>query len=155
MRRRDFIKVAAGSAVTWPLAAHAQQVERTRLIGVLMGWSETDPQYRSRADALVEGLAALGWTDKSNLRLDVRWINGDVERAPALAKELVEQKPDVLVAVTTVAAAALLHETRTIPIVFFRSIRSRWCRLCTEFAATGSQHDRLHQFRSQHGRKMA
>jgi putative tryptophan/tyrosine transport system substrate-binding protein len=117
MRRRDFIKVVAGSASFWPLAARAQQ-QRMRRVGVLMGWSESDAQYRTRADALVGGLAALGWTDKSNLRLDVRWTNGNVDRARALAKDLVEQQPDVLVAATTPAAAALKRETRTIPIVF-------------------------------------
>jgi putative tryptophan/tyrosine transport system substrate-binding protein len=116
VRRRDFITLVGGPAI-WPLAARAQQVQRPRLIGVLMGWSENS--FRSRADALVEGLAALGWTDQSNPRLDVRWSSGNVERARVLAKDLVEQQPDVLVAATTPAAAALLHETRTIPIVFF------------------------------------
>jgi putative tryptophan/tyrosine transport system substrate-binding protein len=115
MKGREFITLLGGAAI-WPLAARAQQVQRPRLIGMLMGWSENS--FRSRADALVEGLAALGWTDQSNPRLDVRWTNGDVERARVLAKDLVEQQPDVLVAATTPAAAALKRETRTIPIVF-------------------------------------
>jgi putative tryptophan/tyrosine transport system substrate-binding protein len=89
-----------------------------RRVGVLMGWSDSDPQYRSRATALIEGLAVQGWTDKKNLRFDVRWSGGNVDRARALAKELVEQQPDVLIAATTPSTAALQRETKTIPIVF-------------------------------------
>jgi putative ABC transport system substrate-binding protein len=117
MRRRDFITLVGSAAGAWPLAARAQ-VERVRRIGILMGWSEGDPEYRVRVDAVVQGLAQLGWVEGRNVRFDVRWTNGDVGRAQALAKELVALQPDVIVAGSTPATAALQRETRMIPIVF-------------------------------------
>jgi putative tryptophan/tyrosine transport system substrate-binding protein len=118
MKRRDFITLLGGAAAAWPLAARAQQGGTTRRIGVLMGWSENDPEYQSRIDAFVQVLAQLGWAEGRNLRVDVRWTNGDVERAGVLAKELVALQPDVILAGTTPVTAALQRETRTIPIVF-------------------------------------
>src|SRR5262249_46286293 len=118
MRRREFIAGVIGVAASWPMAARAQPSQRVRRIGALMGWAGDDPQFRSRIDALLEGLAGLGWTEGRNLRLDVHWSNGDVARAQALARTLVEQQPDLLLAATTPSAAALQRETRTIPIVF-------------------------------------
>jgi putative ABC transport system substrate-binding protein len=117
MKRREFVAFLGGAAA-WPLAARAQQPDRMRRIGVLMGWSESDPEYRARVDAVVQGLAQLGWTEGRNLRVDVRWTNGDTERARTLAKELVGLQPDVILATTTPPTAALQRETRTIPIVF-------------------------------------
>jgi putative tryptophan/tyrosine transport system substrate-binding protein len=117
MRRRAFITLL-GAAAAWPLAARAQQGGAIRRIGVLMGWSESDPEYRFRIDAFVQGLAQSGWADGRNVRIDVRWSNGDVERAGVLAKELVALQPDVILAGTTPVTAALQRETRTIPIVF-------------------------------------
>jgi putative ABC transport system substrate-binding protein len=89
-----------------------------RRVGVLMGWSDIDPEYRARLTVFEQGLAKLGWMDGQNMRIDVRWTLGDVERARFFAKELVELKPDVILAGATPAAAALQRETRTIPIVF-------------------------------------
>jgi putative ABC transport system substrate-binding protein len=117
IRRRQFITLLGGAAA-WPLAARAQQAERLRQIGVLMGWSESDPEYRIRVDAVVQGLAQLGWVQGRNVRFDVRWTNGDVGRAQVLAKELVALQPDVIVAGSSYTVAALQRETRTIPIVF-------------------------------------
>jgi putative tryptophan/tyrosine transport system substrate-binding protein len=118
MKRREFITLL-GSAAAWPVAASAQEPAMpVRRIGVLMGWSEGDPEYRLRVDALVQGLAKLGWVEGRNVRFDVRWTSGDVGRAQVLAKELVALQPDVIVAGTTHATAALQRETRTIPIVF-------------------------------------
>jgi putative ABC transport system substrate-binding protein len=101
-----------------PVAARAQQPERMRRVGVLMGWSDIDPEHRARLSAFEQGLAKLGWMDGQNIRIDVRWTLGDVERARFFAKELVELRPDVILASTTPATAALQRETRTIPIVF-------------------------------------
>jgi putative ABC transport system substrate-binding protein len=118
MRRREVITLIGGAALAWPLAARAQQPGAMRRIGVLMGWSENDPEFRSRLAAFVQVLAQSGWAEGRNLRVDVRWTNGDVQRAGVLAKELVALQPDVILVGTTPATAALQRETRTIPIVF-------------------------------------
>jgi putative ABC transport system substrate-binding protein len=116
MRRRDFI-AGAGAAV-WPLSARSQQTERVRRIGALMGWSESDPEYHSWLAAFVQRLAQLGWLVGRNVRIEQRWTDGDVDRTLAFAKELVSQQPDVILASTTPATAALHQQTRSIPIVF-------------------------------------
>ena len=117
MRRREFI-AALGLTATWPLATRAQKDERVRRIGVLMGWTETDPEFRSWLAAFVQEFARLGWVDGGNVRIDQRWTNYDATRARTFAKELVELQPDVILTGTTPATAALHGETRTIPIVF-------------------------------------
>ena len=117
MRRRDFISIV-GSAVAWPLAAGAQQGERIRLIGVLMGLAESDPIGQSVLAAFRAALVKLGWTEGSNLRIETRWSAGNADRINTFAKELVELKPDAIFAHTTPVTVALAHETRKIPIVF-------------------------------------
>jgi putative tryptophan/tyrosine transport system substrate-binding protein len=117
MRRRDLITILGGAAA-WPLAVRAQQAERVRRIGVLMGWSESDPEYRIRADALIQGLGELGWVQGRNVRFDVRWTNGDVGLTQPLAKELVALQPDAIVTGGGPPIVAMQRETRTIPIVF-------------------------------------
>jgi putative ABC transport system substrate-binding protein len=114
MRRREFI-VGLGSAAAWPLVARAQQGERMRRIGVLLLGDENDVAEFS---AFTQALAGFGWTDGRNLRMDVRWYGDDVNRIRALARELVGLQPDIILAGTTPATAALQRETRTIPIVF-------------------------------------
>jgi putative tryptophan/tyrosine transport system substrate-binding protein len=118
VRRREFITLLGGAAAAWPLAARAQQQERMRRIAVLMGWSESDPQFRSWIEAFVQELARLGWADGRNVHIDVRWTSGDVGRIGTFAKELVELQPNVILGGTTPVTAALQRETRTIPIVF-------------------------------------
>jgi putative ABC transport system substrate-binding protein len=118
MRRRDFIKVVAGSASFWPLAAHAQQGERMRLIGVLMGWPESDARGRSYLAAFRSALAKLGWMEGNNIRIELRWSAADPNRMKMFAKELVDLRPDAIFSQTTPATSALARETRTIPIVF-------------------------------------
>ena len=120
MKRREFITLLGGaSAAGWPLAARAQQVERMRLIGVLMGPGETDPQAQSEITTFRQGLQALGWTGR-NVRVAYRWADGDVNRMRTFARELIALQPDAVLAATTPAVAALQEETRTIPIVFVR-----------------------------------
>ena len=119
MRRRDFIKVVAGSGAVWPLMARAQQPERMRRIGVLMGPAESDPQGQSEMTAFRQGLQMLGWTGR-NVRVAYRWADGDVNRMRTFAKELIALQPDAILAVTTPVLAALVDETRTVPIVFVR-----------------------------------
>ena len=89
-----------------------------RRIAVLLGWSESNPEYRSLIDTFVQGLAQLGWVAGRNVLIDVRWTRGDVRRMQTLVKELVELQPDVILCQSTPVTAALQRETRTIPIVF-------------------------------------
>ena len=118
MRRRDFIKVVTGSAMAWPLAAHAQQGERMRLIGVLMAWPESYPRAPSWLAAFRGALAKLGWTEGNNIRIELRWSAADADRIKTLAKELINLRPDAIFSQTTPAITALARETQTIPIVF-------------------------------------
>lgn len=118
MQRRDFIRIFGGAAVAWPLAARAQQPERMRLVGVLMSVEESDPEGKTQLSRFTQGLAESGWTDGRNLRMEVRWGGGDVNRTRTFAKELVALQPDVILTQGTPGTAALHRETRTIPIVF-------------------------------------
>jgi putative tryptophan/tyrosine transport system substrate-binding protein len=117
MRRRDFI-TGLGSAAAWPLAAWAQQSDRVRRIGLLMGGDENDPEEKRRLTAFTQALADLGWTDGRNVRMDLRWFGDDINRIRALAHELVGLQPDIILANGTAATAALQRQTQTIPIVF-------------------------------------
>ena len=117
MRRREFITLLGGAAATWPLGAHAQQLDRMRLIGVLMGYAESDPAAQSQVDAFRGAVAKLGWTEGSKLRIEVRWSAGDADKMRTLAKELVGLRPDAIVGQTTPVSVALARETQTIPIV--------------------------------------
>jgi len=104
--------------MAWPLAAHAQQGERMRLIGVLMGWPESDPRAPSSLAAFRDALAKLGWREGNNIRMELRWGAADPDRMKTFAKELVDRQPDAIFSQTTPAIGALARETRTIPIVF-------------------------------------
>jgi putative ABC transport system substrate-binding protein len=117
MRRREFIMLL-GSAAAWPLAARAQQGERVRRVGVLNTLAASDPEARARHAAFLQGLQKLGWTDRSNLQIDVRWGGGSAETIRKLAAELVALAPDVLVASGSISVAPLLQLTRAVPIVF-------------------------------------
>jgi putative ABC transport system substrate-binding protein len=119
MKRREFIG-GLGSAVAWPLAARAQQGDRVRRIGVLMSGDENDPVMKTEVSAFTQGLAGLGWTDGRNVRMDLRWYGDDINRIRALAQELVGLQPDIILAATTPATAAVQRDTRNIPIVFAR-----------------------------------
>ena len=117
MRRREFI-AGLGSVAAWPLAARAQQPDRVRRIGVLMPGDENDPVTKRLLSAFTQALAALGWTDGRNVRMDFRAASGDLNRTRAFAQELVGLQPDIIVTFGTPATPALQRETRTIPIVF-------------------------------------
>jgi putative tryptophan/tyrosine transport system substrate-binding protein len=117
MRRREFITLVSSAAMV-PLAARAQQPDRMRLIGVLMAYAESDLTAQSWLAAFRGALSKLGWTEGSNLRIELRWGTDNVDRIRALAKELVDLRPDAIFGVTTPAVSALARETNTIPIVF-------------------------------------
>ena len=117
MRRREFISLAGG-AVVWPIAARAQQRGLLRRIGVLMSWDESDPEIKTFFSSFMHGLTKSGWTDGGNVQMEVRWAGGNVDRLRMFAKELVDLQPDVILATSTPATAALQQATRAIPIVF-------------------------------------
>ena len=118
MRRREFIVVVGGAAVALPSTAGAQQGERVRRIGVLMGFAESDPTAQSWVAAFRDALAKLGWSEGNNLRVELRWGAADPDRIRTLAKELVDLRPDAIFDQTTPLTDALARVTQTIPIVF-------------------------------------
>jgi ABC-type uncharacterized transport system substrate-binding protein len=117
MRRREFITLLGGAAA-WPLAVRAQQPERVRRIGVLMVDAENDSEAQALVAAFREGLQKLGWTEGRNLRIDTRWAAADAEAMQRFAQELVALQPDLILSHVTLTTAALLQQTRTVPIVF-------------------------------------
>jgi putative tryptophan/tyrosine transport system substrate-binding protein len=119
VRRREFITLIGGAAVTWPLTtARAQQAGSVRLIGVLMIYAESDSTAQSWLAAFRAALAKLGWTEGSNLRIELRFGAGDADKIRTFAKELVDLRPDAILGQSTPVISALSRETRTIPIVF-------------------------------------
>jgi putative ABC transport system substrate-binding protein len=122
MRRREFITLlggaAAAPAILRPHASHAQQPERMRRIGVLMNTDQSSSDGQSRFAAFRGRLQELGWSEDRNIRIDVRWGNGDVGRIRALGAELVALSPQVLLAYSSAQLAALSQATRSIPMVF-------------------------------------
>jgi putative ABC transport system substrate-binding protein len=117
MKRREFITLLGGAAA-WPLAAHAQQADRVRRIGVLMNRTVDDAHGQARLAALRQALQQLGWSDGRNVRIDIRWGEDDVDRERKAAVELVALVPDIVVASGTLSVAALQYISRTLPIVF-------------------------------------
>ena len=118
MRRRDFISLLGGVA-TWPLAARAQQPEQMQRIGVLMGFAEDDPQAQVFVAAFRKGLEEFGWMEGRNIRIDIRWAtSGDAESMLRFAGELVASRPELVLSSSTPTTAALLQQTRTLPILF-------------------------------------
>ena len=122
MRRRDFIRVVAGSASFWPLAARAQQADRIPLIGVATPLSADDPESRARLTAFVQTLQELGWIVGRNVRIEYRWGAGDPERNRRNSLELVGLAPDVIFATGSPTLEPLLRATRTVPIVFVQVV---------------------------------
>ena len=118
MNRREFIPLLGATAVTWPLAARAQQPERMRRIGALMLIAENDPETHARVAAFRQGLRELGWTEGHNFRIDFRWAGDDSNLIRRFAAELVASEPDVIVAIAPQGLAAVQRETRSIRIVF-------------------------------------
>jgi len=118
MRRRDFIKLVAVCAAARPLAAYAQQAVKIARIGILAPnrAGESDPSL-IMLNAFVAALQELGYTDGQNIVFERKFASGDVNRLRALANELVEQRVDIIVAISTTAARAAKQATSAIPIV--------------------------------------
>src|SRR5215831_18261331 len=117
LTRREFLTLL-GSAAAWPRSAYAQQQPRVRRVGVLMNLAAEDPESQTRNAAFLQGLQQRGWTDGRDVRIDYRWAAGDADRFRRYAAELVALTPDVILASTSPAVAALQQVTRDVPIVF-------------------------------------
>jgi putative tryptophan/tyrosine transport system substrate-binding protein len=131
VRRRDFIALLGRTAAAWPLAARAQSSDRIRRIGALVPLAVDDPISQARIDAFTQSMQQLGWVDGRNIRFEIRWAAADAfgarppdtrgayaQRFHRYAAELVALAPDVVLAHSSPAVAALQQETSTIPIVF-------------------------------------
>ena len=96
MKRRDFITLVGGAAVTWPLAARAQQPERMRRIGILLPVAADDAEFQTRVGAFLQGLQQLGWTIGRNVRIDTRWAGANAAdlsvQAPTKYETVLNQK---------------------------------------------------------------
>jgi len=117
MKRRELI-ILTGAAALWPLAAHAQQPDKMRRVGVLASFNEKDPEAQVNLAAFKKRLVDLGWTEGRNLAIDYRFINGSTEQIRAAAEDLVATAPDVIFASSNVSVAPLQKATSAIPIVF-------------------------------------
>src|SRR5262249_34550267 len=118
MRRREFIKLVGGAAALWPLAARAQQSERMRRVGVLMAVAESDSEGQAYVAIFQRGLEKLGWAEGRNIPIDTHWATADLQLMQRFAKELVTLHPDLILTQNTPTTAAILQQTRTIPIIF-------------------------------------
>jgi putative tryptophan/tyrosine transport system substrate-binding protein len=119
VKRRTFITILGGAAAAWPLAARAQQADRVRRIGALIGAPSADnPDAQANIRAFLQVLQQLGWTDGRNVRIDIRWGAGNADDIRKYAAELAALAPDVIFASGTASVGPMLQATRTVPIVF-------------------------------------
>src|SRR5260370_5493123 len=120
MRRREFTSGLV-TATLWPIAVRAQQPERMKRIGVLMGVAN-DAEGQARLASFLRGLQELGWSHGRNVQIETRWAAGKADAARTYAAELVELTPDVVLTSTTVAFVAMQRATQSIPIVFVQVV---------------------------------
>jgi putative tryptophan/tyrosine transport system substrate-binding protein len=124
MQRRSFITLLGGAAAistsAWPRFARAQQPNRARRIGFLMNGRPNEEIYLSYVNVFTQNLQKLGWRDRDNIQVDLRWGEGDVERMRVYAIELVGLAPDIIIASGTPNLTAVLRATRTIPVIFLQ-----------------------------------
>jgi ABC-type uncharacterized transport system substrate-binding protein len=118
MRRREFITLLGGTASAAPFIVRAQQSERLRRVGLLVGYSEGDAEGQASVAAFRRRLGELGWIEDRNVRIETRWAGGDPDKARAFARELVGMTPDVIVSSSNLVTEIVQRETHTIPIVF-------------------------------------
>src|SRR5215510_13719674 len=118
VKRREFISLLSGAAAAWPLVARAQQSERVRRIGVLVGTAADDAIGQARIAAFLQGLGQLDWMVGRNVRMDLRWAAADANHTRGYAAELVALAPDVILASSLSVVGPLRSMSRTIAIVF-------------------------------------
>jgi len=135
--RRELLAALGGAVAAWPLAARAQQSERTRHVAILMSGAEGDPETQARLAGIRQGLSRFGWSEGRNVEINYRYASASAEQARLLAKDLVALKPEVIVAPSDTVAAALQRETRAIPIVFVGSIDPVGAGLVASLARPG------------------
>jgi ABC-type uncharacterized transport system substrate-binding protein len=122
MRRRQFLTLIGGAMAACPMAARAQQGERMRRIGLLMPFAEGDQEGHKLVSAFITRLGEQGWTVGQNVSIDFRWPAVDAGLIAASAKDLIDQKCDLIIVRTSPLLAALMQQTRTIPILFFQVV---------------------------------
>jgi putative ABC transport system substrate-binding protein len=138
MRRREFIALAGGAAAAWPLAAHAQQGERMKRLGILMAYPEGDQEGQAFLAAFQEEFEKLGWAEGRNIQIDTRWAPAaDAESRLKFAKELVALHPDLILSHGTPSTATLLQQTRILPIIFVNVTDPIGSGFLTSFAKPG------------------
>ena len=118
VKRREFMGLLGGAAAAWPLVTFAQSPERMRRIGVVMAYAEDDPNGQIQVEAFREYLASLGWVERTNVTIDVRYARGNPARARELATDLLRQQLDLMVSNSNLVTTILQTEVRTIPLVF-------------------------------------
>jgi putative ABC transport system substrate-binding protein len=155
MKRREFITLIGGVAAAWPLRARAQQGERMRRIGVVMAYAESDANGQVQFKAFREHLQKLGWTEGTNLRIDLRFGAGDPVRIRQLAKELLSLGPDLMVGNSNVVTTILQSEVHTLPLVFVSVSDPIGSGFIADLARPGGNIYRVRQFPGFDGRKMA
>src|SRR5262249_28166825 len=150
MRRRDFIKLIGGGAAAWPVGALGQQPERVRLIAILMGLAEDDPETKKRLVKFRSDLEKLGWSEGRNIRIEIRFAPAG-SNAQSLAKELVALQPDVLLAHSAQSPAPCSGKPAR-----FRSYSSTSPRprLYSQSGAAGRQFHRCAALRGRHPRQV-
>jgi putative ABC transport system substrate-binding protein len=118
MRRREFLGVLCGAAAAWPIELCAQQGERLRRVGILMGFAENDEVWQAYLASFRASLRELGWIEGRNIQFDARFAGDSPEHTRAVATELVAKSPDLIFVSTNPVLSAVMEATRTIPIVF-------------------------------------
>ena len=155
MKRREFITLLGGAAAAWPVGARAQQRERMRRIGVLLSAAANAPEAQPRIIAFVQGLAQLEWNVGHNVQIDLRWGGGNADDIHKYAVELAALAPDVILASSTAAVAALMQATSHGADRVRTSHRPGGGRLGRQLGPAGPQRHRVHDFRIRLGWEMA
>jgi hypothetical protein len=152
LKRREFITLIGGVAV-WPVTAPAQQGERKRHIGMLMAATENDMEWQNLVKVFIQRLQELGWTQDRNLKIDFRWVETGSDRLEALAKELVELKPELIISQATITTIVATdpHCPDHIPAC----CRSRRQQFRKKLRASRHKRDRILHLRSVDVREMA
>ena len=117
MKRRSILVLLGGAALPWPFVARAQQPDRERRLGLLLPYLQSDPQAQARVNSFTRALQERGWVDGRNVRLEFRYTEGESNRLPVLAADLVRQNVDVILTAGTEATDAARNATKSILIV--------------------------------------